>query len=254
MTSSSGSGDYFELPGGRCRWKWSREETAKVTRSIKLGENQFYTPPQLPGDPTVHTWSFAEVEYAVALVANTYQYDLPDDFGGFVESYLYFSSNFSLGVIRLTSIDQILDLRSTDTLITSDYPEWAAVSSQDIAQTTGQRFQISFWPTPAASKTVTGQYKVNANAMTDAASYPLGGQPHSQTLMQSCLAAAEMEKLGKPGPHYELFMQRLAGSIAYDRKTTTPKHFGKNLDNSRFERFPNIRRHRASGITYDGGF
>lgn len=306
-------GDY--LGYGRNHHIWRREPTAQVTRCVQSGERQFYQPFPLPGESSVHVWSFlnqrlattisepystgtitvvaGEVTLAdgtwptwaadgwlvidgvgyyvatrdsgtvltlddatVTAAAGTeyeiqrWQYTLPDDFGAFIEPTLAFApSDEQQFPVRLTGPGEIYALRQNDDWTTYSQPVMAAVNSLSSDQTTGQRNELLVFPTPTSPGTLIGTYTILPLAITDSAPYPLGGQPHAETLRESCLAVAEVEKTGKFGAHRELFMQRLAASIAYDRKTTTKQYFGKNLDHSRGD---GPRQHRARGVTYLG--
>lgn len=55
--------------------------------------------------------------------------------------------------------------------------------------------------------------------------YALGGPEHSQTLIESCLAIAELAKDDKIGLHHQKFMVNLAGSIDRDLELG-PKYLG----------------------------
>jgi hypothetical protein len=87
-------------------------------------------------------------------------------------------------------------------------------------------------PAPSAACTLTGLYKVNPFAISADDPYPLGGQPHAQTLIAACLAAAEKDRYGSRGDLYADFLVQLRDSIAIDRADTTPKSFGYNGDRS----------------------
>lgn len=230
----------------------STDQTTNVDQIIELGENMFYKGTRLPGEQTVHTWSFLTPKMTIAVTADDYSYTLADDFGGFFDNYLtYDTTDNADHTLRLTSMEHLDELRSTGLTVSVDYPTFGAVNLRPRVQTTGQRFELLLYPTPAVDCTLYGKYYSNPNAISDAATYPLGGQPHGLTLLQACLAAAELYMNdGLEGIHMREFYRMMADSVALDRARTTPAYFGKNLDNSRFEGRLS-RRHLARGVIYD---
>lgn len=228
------------------------DQTTNLDRVIELGENMFYKGTVLPGEATVHTWSFLKRRISLSITADDYSYNLDDDFGGFVDNYLSFDTTDNADhMLRLTSMEHLDGLRSTNLTVSVDYPTHGAVNNRARDQTTEQRFELLLWPTPSVSCTLYGQIYSNPSAITDASLYPLGGQPHGLTLLQACLAAAELYvNDGVEGMQMQQFLRMMRDSVALDRARTTPPYFGKNLDNSRFEGRI-ARRHLARGIVYD---
>lgn len=215
-------GDYFGFT--RNRYVWSREETAKVNRACRTGQNQFYNPPG-------HTFSFLRPRLELDIEADEADYDLPDDFGGFLDPFLSFcASDNQTYPVRITSVPEILRNRQLEPM-SAAMDMLAAVSAKSSSGTNGQRMELLLSPTPASDGTLNATYYAIPNALSDTATYPLGGQPHAETLLASCLAAAEMEKTGQPGPQRQIYLERLQASIDFDRRTG-PKHFGYNGDRS----------------------
>lgn len=227
------------------------DQQSDIDDCIKAGENLFYKGTRLPGESTVHRWSFSEPEMAISVTANDNSYDMPDDFSGFNSSELsVILSGRTAEPVKLTNMDRIRQLQVEYPSYTAEFPLEAAVNLKARAQTTGQRFELILWPTPTLAHTLRGTYLSNPSAIADATPYPLGGQPHGQTLKEACLAVAERDMNDiDQGPHFKEFMRLMFDSVALDRSLTTPKYFGQNLDRSRQV---NIRRHRGQGVTYNG--
>ena len=78
----------------------------------------------------------------------------------------------------------------------------------------------------SADATGTADYKVFAEN-----AYGLGGVPHSETLLASCLDIAELRDDDTLGTHSAKFIQRLAASVAQDR-ANGPTELGYNADSS----------------------
>lgn len=207
---------------------WTAENTADIARILKVGQRQFYEPyyrpvPQAP--LRVHVWSFLRARAAITLGSGTATYTLPDDFAGFLDERLSFTSTKTWS-LKLTSMDDVQEHiqdygTSMPTGITQ--PLLAAVESvSSTLGTTGQRWQIVMWPTPASTLTITGQYRLNPAALATDTHYPLGGEAHSQTLLESCLAAAEEFQNDQVSTvHRERFAELLAASIALDTRLHT---------------------------------
>ena len=216
---------------------------------VASGERSFYQPVRLPNESSVHAWSFLRPVLPLPIVANTADYDLPDDFAGFIDPYLSFvAADDQWHSVELTNVVRIQRKRQTEDLAPSDEPELAAVNQKTVDQTGGQRYEIMLWPSPSTAATLTAPYYSNPFAITDAAPYPLGGQPHAETLLESVLAAAELHENDTRDIHRVTFQERLAASIALDRKLTTTKDFGYNGDSSMRPRI--IERHQGNYVTY----
>ncbi len=227
------------------------DQQSDIDDYIRSGENAFYKGTRLPGEQTVHRWSFLEPEFSLSVTAADNSYDLPDDFGGIASAELMASlSGRATEPVKVVSIDRIRRMQAEYPTYTTEFPLEAAPHLKSRAQTTGQRFELIIWPTPTLNHTLIGTYFSNPSAILDATPYPLGGQPHGLTLKMACLAAAERDANDiDQGPYFKEFMRMMFDSVAFDRALTTPKYFGQNLDRSRPA---NIRRHRGEGVTYNG--
>lgn len=236
-------GDF--LGHGRAQFVWTREQTAQITRIMRSGERQFYNPPG-------HSWSFLRLTLSLSISSGDGDYDLPDGFAGFLDQFLTFSSNTHnrYEPVRQTSVAEILRLRQNSNLNPAPQELLFAVNAKTPTGTTGQRFEVLIFPEPTASGTLGGLYYANADATTDTLVYAMGGGLHSETLLACCLAAAELERDKKPGALKQLYNERLAASIAHDRKIGA-KTFGLNLDGGSASgvSFAEIR---GGTLTYNG--
>lgn len=222
---------------------FATEDSNAVTDIIREGERDFYG---------AYAWSFLQPVGTFVLSANQADYDLPDDFGGFITHELqYKRSNNAWYPLKLTSVAEILKHRGLSQLETTSFPSLAAESWVQSSHAFGQRKRLMVWPAPSAALTIEGQYSSIPSAITDTAPYPLGGQPHAGTLRAACLAAAELELDGAAGPWAAKFEKRLANSIRHEQQTG-PKHLG-SLNRSGRERGD---RHRYSNhyVSYGGSF
>lgn len=214
-------GAFFDY--GRNQYQWSRERREQVYRCVRSAERKFYR---------AYGWSFLRQRLSLSIVASTSDYDLPDAFGGFFDSFLSFAAaNNQLCPVKNTSVPLLLRARQYTNVTAAIQPHLFAVNAKAATGTTGQRFEILLFPTPIAAGTLTGVYYANPDATTDTLPYELGGAIHSEALLACCLAAAELERDKKPGPMKSEYDEALAQSLAHE-KSTGPKHFGYNGDDS----------------------
>ena len=156
-------------------------------------------------------------------------YDLPDDYGG-INGGFTFTSDTLYDTVRVVSEKQIRELMQGRTV--NGYPQYCAIRPKSTSGTTGQRFEVMFYPRPDSSYTLEYSYIPLLYELTDTYTYPWGGEPHTETIMESCLAVAELRRDDTIGVHYEAFMERLKASVDYDRVANAPEFLGYNADGS----------------------
>lgn len=137
------------------------EELARARRYIESGYRRFLTPPPLtPQDLAkglTHRWSFLSPTTTLALVADDYDYDLPDNFGSLVGEF-HFASGVLDQRIEHCNEGKIMALRAANDL--SSDALYCAIRPKAFAPTTGQRWEVIFYPTPASVKTLHYRYNV----------------------------------------------------------------------------------------------
>ncbi len=197
--------------------KWRDAEESDVEAAIRVGLRQFLWPPELPsGDkeasppPRPYEWSFLRQSGTLELTASQSEYSLPTDFNQFV------------GVLTGTNLRPVRQVdegylraimaRSPD----EGAPVYMAVVEAGFDGTVGSRRQVIFAPAPDAAYSISYRYSIVPSDIDDVNIYPLGGVEHGETILQSCLAAAEMKQHDQAGPHYQRFLERLSASIRLD--------------------------------------
>lgn len=233
---------------------WDTTQTNDINRIVDKGLRQFYQPMPLPNEKTVHTWSFMKPIMTIGLSAGAKSVQLPDDFGGFVDD-LYFSANDNAYVpMTIVGVGRILKERQSDSVVTTfnGQPELAAINPLPSDGGDGQRFVLEIWPQSDSDYTLYGQYYSNPFQISSSKPYPLGGQPHTETLIESCLAASELLLDDQiDGPHYREFVRRLTASVLHDRKMMAEQRLGYNGDIPR----PQPTFHRTNQFaSYNGRF
>jgi len=208
---------------------WSHTEESQAAESLRAGLRRFYDPSILPGERYKHHWSFLKPVLYIDLVGAQQEYSLPEDFA-ILDGPLSYAPGTAVlyDPIHLVGEERIRDLSQTGS--TAARPMYYAIRvGQDADVNTS--YKMVFWPIPDQEYTVTGRYRINPFNMADDARLPLGGQPHAQTIIEACLASAEISQGGE-GIHNKKFLECLASSISHDRQVNSPDTVGYDYDNS----------------------
>jgi hypothetical protein len=199
---------------------FTADQLADVVRAINSGYRQFLSP-MVSGRS--HTWSFLSPVTSLTLTVGDWDYDAPDAFGG-VKGPMTYSTEISSHTIRQTGEGEIRRLRQVS--LNQAMPALFAVRPKTPDATEGQRYEFLFYPTPDKAYVLNYSYYLHVNKLTAAAPYPLGGALHGETLMQACLAAAELQAQGQQGAQWQAYQERLAASIEMDIRSMTPETLG----------------------------
>lgn len=232
-------------------------EQADIDRILKRGLRRFYNPPPVFGETTNHQWSFLTPATTLSLSASTATYSLPDLFGGIIGPFTITSSTMS-SYIEIVSDERIrraihdIGSQSGTPRMAAIMPKVSSGDSPDATPDIPTIWQATFFPTPDATYTVSYRYYVAQDLATSSLNPP-GGSLHAETILAACLMVAEetLNNQNTRRPIYlmkEMFSERIAASVALDRRMSAPYGFGKNLDR---ESLP-TQTDRYSTVTYDG--
>lgn len=168
-------------------------------------------------DATARSYSLAQ-----------YVYDLPDDWAGNVTEEFTYPSGVSIAYrpVRIVAESQIRVLRQSNTW--SGQPELAAIRPKAGTGTTGQRWEVLFYPHPDQAYTLNYRYRSNPNMMTAALPYPLGGMQFAGLLIESCLAVAEEKVNDVSNLHRAKFQELLMSAVDLDERRTSTFTLGRN--------------------------
>jgi hypothetical protein len=196
--------------------------------------------------------SDAEASFALEHDGN---YDMDDDFGGVDGHYLTHGEGAYKPDIRIVSEGEIRRLRNQS--VSRGEPRLAALRPKNtiVSTSSGQRFEMMFFPIPDAAYTLYFNKIVNVDMVDDTHIYPLGGMAYGDCIEKSCLAAAETSETDRRGVKWEDFIAALTSAIREDQTAMTSKHFGYNGDCSDelHADGSNRRRHRSDVlVTYNG--
>lgn len=235
MAESSLSLGYAELRSeiayylgyGRSSSNWTAEQILSIAACLASGLRQFYEPPPLP-DGTTHQWLFMKPVTTLSTTAGTSTVTLPDSYGG-IDGELTYAAGTQRFPIKVVGEDEIR-IAQAGAGSTSGPPQMVCVRPISVdGITTGQRYQAEFFPTPDAVYVLSYKRNFLPNAISSTYPYPWGGEQHAETILASCIAAAEFIEEETHGPKYEYFMERLKASIETDRRLGR-QYYGKNDD------------------------
>jgi hypothetical protein len=244
-TLSMGYPDYRKLIGrflgyGGTSTNWSADQIDEIQFVMDSGLRRFYT---------AYDWRFLKPVTTQATVASTYNYTLPDAFGFMIGDLTYATTDSGWDRIRLVEEMEIRRLRQTPTN-TTGRPRLAAVRPLTTTGSTGQRFELIFYPTPDAVYTLTYQYRALPYQITASLPYPFGGEMHAETILEAMLAVAEERHDDEKGIHNQTYLTMLQQSILMDQQQGA-EFFGYNGDFSDGNNLIN-RRDRINPTTFNG--
>lgn len=227
----------------------SKLEQRVLTRVIANGLRRFYYPAQ--ADPELHhDWTFLYTQIQFKVEVGTQDYIMPFDFGGMVGPLHHEpTDNIRVSVIK-TSAQRILMFRQMNISL-SLWPMYYAERPVATGGRTSTRWQIMLWPSPSATYTFEGTQRLLPLAAGGSQPYLYGGPEHSQTIIEACLAQAELQLENKPGAHAAEFLSCLRSSIVMDQTAHAPETLGYNgasqgvnpalmRDGLHFENFTNV--------------
>jgi len=228
---------------------WTHEQAGIIDSVVQRGVRAFYAPPALPGDKMSHEWSFLRPVRTLVTVADTSEYTMPSDFADLVGP-LTFAADQSIlyEPIELVSHFQIRQRQTEST--STGRPTLAALYPSETAGT----WKLALWITPDDAYTIYYRSRIVPVDLSASNTTPYGGKEHAQTILEACLAEAEVEADKERLIHHERFMQRLQASVHLDRRANAPDTLGYNRDRSDGQGWYPESYHEwnTSVITYNG--
>jgi hypothetical protein len=210
---------------------WDARKTASLNATMNSGLRNFYYPSPMPGETQSYDWSFLRPTKQIALPQGEYLIDLPDDFGGLEGEIRLVDSGRRAMAIKQSS-EQVVRQQIYNFPSQTGQPEVVAIvlpTKTDASK--GQRSQLLVFPTADIAYVLEFQYYILPDSLSDSFPFTLGGATHSQTVLASCLAAAELFLNNERGPMYMEFVNRMSASISLDRRNKA-QSFGMNDDPS----------------------
>ena len=210
---------------------WTPRQLTALTSTLNHGLRNFYYPQPMPGESQSYDWSFLRPTKQILLQQGLNLIDMPEDFGGLEGEIRLINSGRRAMAIKQVS-EQIVRQQIYNFPSQSGQPEVVAVTMPTGTNSTrGQRSQMLVFPTADIAYTLEFQYYILPDALSDSFPFSLGGSTHAQTILASCLAAAELFQNNERGIMYQEFVNRMSASISLDRRNKA-QSFGLNEDRS----------------------
>lgn len=177
-----------------------------------------------------HRWSFTHRIHTLTTAIGTYEYEMPDDFGGVIGEPTTTREGGRIAIVRENHIRQLVESDAE-----SGKPRYCALRHSRIGGVEKQQTNLLLYPNPDAIESISVEYSANPETLSDDAQYPPGGVEHAETLLAYCLMILA-ERSGKGLQEAIARVQdRLTASIVLDRASDKPTADGVWLeDDGRF--------------------
>jgi hypothetical protein len=220
-------GDYLDWG----RSGWDATETSRLGEVLNAGYQQFLYPPPIAGSETGWRWYFLHPVTTLTCTADDYLYDMPSAFGTVIGDLVFDDGQDVTHTVKQVNSAYIDHQRTINS--SSGRPLYFAIRPKSVGMTTAQGSELMLYPTPDSAYPLIYQYDATVAEWSTTNEYPLGGQPHNQTILQSCrdIAAQRYNDQAASAEH-QIFLERLAASIEYDKRNA-PKYMGINNEGRR---------------------
>jgi hypothetical protein len=197
---------------------WTTMQANRIKDAVDSGYRQFLVPaPDQNGES--HDWSFLR-PVGSAVLANGEQAVLMSDDYGSLEGTVTVTqtSTDSHWPVQVTGEGRIREMYAKLPSATGR-PLWAAERPlRGTGQEKSSRYELVVYPQANEDFTLEFAYYLLPEALTDRNPFCYGGMQHAETILESCLAVAEERINDERGIHSQKFAERLAASIAIDRR------------------------------------
>jgi hypothetical protein len=178
-------------------------------------------------------------------ITNSGNYTMPATFAYMDTAPIFNAADSGLVNIRLATTHEILALRAGSSGGT--YAALWSIAPHAFTTTTGQLWDLLFWPTPTSSATVTIQYSIVPAAMTADAEYPVGGNAFNLAVRAYALRAVERTKQQKGGMRAQEAQEALQAALVEDHRQRASGPIAITSGETR--RVPDSRRDSHLGVS-----
>lgn len=200
---------------------WDADQLADVKRVVNSGYRQFLYPPAVD-EKSPHEWTFLTPAAVQVFGAGVASVDLPLDCSGVVFGVVVQGTgdvaDFKHQKLKIIPEHDWLAITGNNATAVLGTPKYASIISPTQQGGVEQSYQMALYPAPQNGVTIRYRYMREPLMLDETQVIPWGGDRHSETLMQSCLAAAELLQDDEHGVHWERFLHRLRFSIAIDER------------------------------------
>lgn len=233
--------------------EWSPTQLQDATDVLDAALRRLYEPNILPGEREKHQWSFLMPTKRFQFAANEWRYTLPADFAMLNGPIAYARGEDTIyPTIDIVGPQHIYKRQQRDDA--AGRPSMAAVEVKAPDGTSPTRYELIVYPTSDADYELSLNYRVNPYTLANDADLPLGGQPHSQTLISACLAECAVFDELNDGQDEARFIEQMRASISHDRRLSSPETLGTNTDGSDGADYPCEVRNNSGLVPYNGNY
>lgn len=228
---------------------WTAFQALRVDDCVRSGSRKFYhpTPP--------YDWSFLHVftDPPLELAPGAKFVPLPDNAAGIEDTIVVAGVGQSSWYPQLrVGSAPFVKAKYAQCPTTTGFPEWAAIEQlEGTTVVSGQRQRLIVFPAADQDYLLTFMYYIEPDAIAPAPvggqawgsastnfpgiacgnPYVYGGPAHAETILEACLATAEVRRDDMEGLHTQMFQERLVASMAADRRSK-PQLIARNRDRS----------------------
>lgn len=231
---------------------WDANKLRTIASLSASAQRQFYFTPPIDSNPGGYSWSFLRPVATLTFWAGAQTLELPDDFGGFEGDITVLSTTGCYWPIRLTN-EGLLRAEYAKTPSVTGRPRMGAeLPLKGTTLLGGQRKELMLFPTADQDYTLQAAYYLLPDALDGTRPYIYGGMQHTETVLASAKAAAELHLDDMKGPQWQNFTERLASSISIDQRNKAAL-IGYNGDRSDgADRLNRRWMYNQSSIRYNG--
>lgn len=210
---------------------WTYGDAVKVNEALRDGLRTFYNPQPINNEQYGHQWNFLKMQHEMTLQADVYEYELPPTFAIYDGIITYPpGSETYYPAIDITNPESIRrNLQSSN--LSTGRPFVGAYEAVSTDESRGTLWKLLIWPVPDQAYPILVRWRINPDNLDTNQELPYGGPPHAQTLIASCLAAAE-RRTGEGNVRKAEYERLLRTSISHDRMQGAPDFMGYIGDRS----------------------
>lgn len=184
-------------------------------------------------------------------IASENRFALAPYVGGVVGDFWHQSDN-GYKRVAVVPVEEIFATNAQSTG-TSGYAQMIGITPTISHGKYRQQFLYAVpYPRPSAVHTLEFKSRFTTIPESDTNPFYPGAAMHAETILASCLAAAELNTARARGPMWEDYQAKLAASISIDRQVSAPRLVARMRDPSTEDERPFDRSRLFAGVTYNG--
>jgi len=168
-----------------------------------------------------HDWNFLKQYHTINTTSGQYMYALPVDFSDLLDD-IHYDTGKGFSHLVKRSAEQIKEMRAN--FDDTSYPEFYAITPSRYDLEIGTVYELWLFPTPGQVYTLVTFYRIDPLkpvATGDDDALLVGGIRATEAILESCLAAAELEQDDVIGIHSQKANELIQKLIVADTVTNS---------------------------------